>query len=86
MQTATQPMQRHKQGNNWCRALISAGGVVLEGDLVVPPEASGMVVFAHDKRPGEDVIELAERVGLPLFATPDDTWTYALKLADLGLR
>ena len=47
---------------------------------------AGMVVFAHDKRPGEDVIELAERVGLPLFATPDDTWTYALKLADLGLR
>ncbi len=47
---------------------------------------AGMVVFAHGKRPADDVIALADRVGLPLFTTPDDTWTYALKLADIGLR
>jgi len=47
---------------------------------------AGMVVFAHGKRPTEDVVELADRVGLALFSTPDDTWTYAVKLADLGLR
>jgi hypothetical protein len=47
---------------------------------------AGMVVFAHDKRPADDVIQLADRVGLALFTTPDDTWKFALKLADLGLR
>jgi hypothetical protein len=47
---------------------------------------AGMVVFAHAKRPADDVVQLADRVGLALFTTPDDTWTYALKLADLGLR
>ena len=47
---------------------------------------AGMVVFAHGKRPTEDVVELADRVGLALFSTPDDTWTYAVKLSDLGLR
>lgn len=47
---------------------------------------AGMVVFAHNKRPGDDVIQLADRVGLPLFTTVDDTWKFALKLADLGLR
>jgi hypothetical protein len=47
---------------------------------------AGMVVFAHGKRPPEDVVALADRVGLPLFTTPDDTWSYALKLADLGIR
>jgi hypothetical protein len=47
---------------------------------------AGMVVFAHSKRPTDDVVELADRVGLPLFTTSDDTWKYTLKLTDLGLR
>jgi hypothetical protein len=47
---------------------------------------AGMVVFAHDKRPADDVLELAARVGIPLFHTADDTWSYALKLFDLGMR
>jgi hypothetical protein len=47
---------------------------------------AGMVVFAHAKRPAEDVVQLADRVGLALFSTPDDTWKYILKLTDLGLR
>ena len=47
---------------------------------------AGMVVFAHGKRPADDVIQLADRVGLPLFATSDDTWQFALRLTDLGLR
>jgi len=46
---------------------------------------AGMVVFAHGKRPTEDVVELAGRVGLALFSTPDDTWKYTVKLSDLGL-
>ena len=47
---------------------------------------AGMVVFAHGKRPVEDVVTLADRVGLALFSTADDTWSFAVKLSDLGLR
>jgi hypothetical protein len=47
---------------------------------------AGMIVFAHDKRPTPDVVELAGRVRIALFCTPDDTWTYAVKLFELGLR
>ena len=47
---------------------------------------AAMVVVAHGKRPGDDVVELADRAGLALFSSPDDTWTYALKLFDLGMR
>jgi hypothetical protein len=43
-------------------------------------------VFAHGKRPDDDVIALADRVGLALFTSADDTWSYAVKLSDLGLR
>ena len=47
---------------------------------------AGMIVFAHDKRPPDDVLDLAARVGIPLFHTADDTWTYAVKLFELGMR
>jgi hypothetical protein len=47
---------------------------------------AGMIVFAHDKRPADDVLELAGRVGIALFCTPVDTWTYACSLFDLGMR
>ena len=47
---------------------------------------AAMVVVAHGKRPGDDVVELADRAGIALFSCPDDTWTYAVKLYDLGMR
>jgi len=47
---------------------------------------AAMVVIAHGKRPGDDVVELADRAGLALFSSPDDTWTYAVKLCDHGMR
>jgi len=47
---------------------------------------AAMVVFAHDKRPADDVRELADRVHIPLFCTTDDTWSYAVRLFDLGMR
>ncbi len=58
------------------KSLIAAANVV----------DAGMVVFAHGKRPPDDVLELATRVRIPLFSTPDDTWTYAVKLFELGMR
>ena len=46
----------------------------------------GAVVFAHDKRPAADVVELADKAGIALFTTPDHTWKYAVKLFELGMR
>jgi len=46
----------------------------------------GAVVFAHDKRPAADVVELADKAGIALFTTPADTWSYAVKLFELGMR
>jgi hypothetical protein len=46
----------------------------------------GMVVFAHDKRPPDDVVELADRAGIALFTCADHTWAYCLKLFELGMR
>ena len=45
-----------------------------------------MVVFVRDKRPADDVLELADKAGIPLFVSTDDTWTYAVKLYELGMR
>ena len=47
---------------------------------------AGMVVFAHGKRPADDVVELADRLGIALFCTADDTWSFAVKLFELGMR
>jgi hypothetical protein len=47
---------------------------------------TAMVVFAHGKRPADDVVGLADRVGIALFGTEDDTWSYAVKLYELGMR
>ncbi len=58
------------------KSLIAAANLV---DVAV-------VVFAHDKRPGADVVELADKAGIALFTTPADTWAYAVKLFELGLR
>jgi len=46
----------------------------------------GIVVFARDKRPSDDVLELADKAGIPLFVSGDDTWTCAKKLYELGMR
>lgn len=45
-----------------------------------------MVVFVREKRPTDDVVELADRAGIPLFASRDDTWSFAVKLYELGVR
>ena len=45
-----------------------------------------VVVFAHDKRPADDVVQLADRAGIALFTVPEHTWAYAVKLFELGLR
>ncbi|MGV8074313.1 MAG: DRTGG domain-containing protein [Syntrophobacteraceae bacterium] len=44
------------------------------------------IVFVKGKKPGQDIIELAGKVGIGLFSTEDDTWTFASKLSKLGIQ
>ncbi len=44
------------------------------------------VVFVRGKRPAADVIELAAKAGIGLFVSDVDTWTFAMKLNELGIK
>jgi len=44
------------------------------------------IVFVRDKKPADDVIELASRVKISLFTTSLDAWNLAIKLHELGLK
>jgi predicted transcriptional regulator len=44
------------------------------------------IAFVKGRTPGQEIIELANRVGIGLFSTEDDTWTFASKLAKLGIQ
>ncbi len=43
-----------------------------------------MIVIVKDRRPADDVIELATKAGIALFTTSLDTWTLAKRLVGLG--
>ena len=44
------------------------------------------VVFVRGKKPASDVVELANKAGIGLFGTDVDTWTFATKLHELGVK
>ena len=44
------------------------------------------VVFVRGKRPAEDVIELAGKAGIGLFVAVMDTWSFAMKLNEIGVK
>jgi hypothetical protein len=44
------------------------------------------VVFVRDKKPADDVVELATKAGIGLFVSDADTWSFATKLNELGIR
>ena len=44
------------------------------------------VVFVRGKRPSEDVIELAGKAGIGLFVADMDTWSFAMKLNEIGVK
>ena len=44
------------------------------------------IVFARGKTPPEDVIALANKAGIGLLGFDGDTWTFAKKLYELGIR
>lgn len=43
-----------------------------------------MIVIAKGRKPADDVVELATKVGLGLFSSSEDTWAVAKKLVALG--
>jgi len=43
-----------------------------------------MIVIVRGRRPADDVVELATKVGIGLFTSDLDTWGYAKKLTELG--
>jgi len=45
-----------------------------------------MIVFVKGKTPAGDVVELATKAGIGLFVSEADTWTFARKLAEIGLK
>ncbi len=44
------------------------------------------IVFVRGRKPAEDVVELAGKAGIGLFATELDTWSIATKMYELGIR
>ncbi|MGB2986718.1 MAG: DRTGG domain-containing protein [Phycisphaerae bacterium] len=44
------------------------------------------VVFVRGKKPATDVVELAGKAGIGLFVTDMDTWSFATKLNELGIK
>lgn len=44
------------------------------------------VVFVRGKKPADDVIQLATKAGIGLFVIDIDTWSFAMKLSELGIK
>jgi hypothetical protein len=43
------------------------------------------IVYVRDKKPMDDVVDLADRAKISLFVTDHDSWALAVKLHGLGL-
>jgi predicted transcriptional regulator len=44
------------------------------------------VVFVRGRKPADDVVALAAKAGIGLFVTEMDTWSFATKMYELGIR
>lgn len=44
------------------------------------------IVFVRAKKPPGDVVELARKAGIGLFVSDVDTWSFATKLHEIGLK
>ena len=44
------------------------------------------IVFVRGKKPAEDVVELATKAGIGLFIADVDTWSFAMKLNEMGVQ
>ena len=44
------------------------------------------IVFARGRAPSEDTVQLARSAGIALFVTDADTWSFAVKLSEIGVK
>ena len=44
------------------------------------------IVFVRGKRPAGDVVELATKAGIGLFVIDADTWSFTMRLHELGIK
>ena len=44
------------------------------------------VVFVRGKKPADDVVELARKADIGLFVADIDTWSFAVKLIEIGIK
>jgi hypothetical protein len=44
------------------------------------------IVFARGRMPSEDTVQLARSAGIALFVTDADTWSFAVKLNEIGIK
>ena len=44
------------------------------------------IVFVRGKKPAGDVVDLARKAGIALFVTDIDTWSFAKKLSEIGVK
>ncbi|HUW81859.1 MAG TPA: serine kinase [Phycisphaerae bacterium] len=44
------------------------------------------VVFARGRTPSSDTVQLGRNAGIALFVTDADTWSFAVKLNEIGIR
>jgi hypothetical protein len=44
------------------------------------------IVFVRGKKPAGDVVELASKAAIGLFVADVDTWSFALKLSEAGIK
>ena len=58
------------------KSLIAAANLV----------AAAMIVIVKDRKPSDDVVELATKTGIAVFTSGLDTWKFAKKLTQLGLE
>ncbi|MFH0982529.1 MAG: DRTGG domain-containing protein [Planctomycetota bacterium] len=44
------------------------------------------IVFVRGRKPADDCVALAQKAGIGLFSTDADTWTFATRMYQLGVR
>lgn len=70
------------QANNLLLTIQTHKNLIATANLV----DVAAIVYVRGKVPADDVIDLANRVGITLFTTDLDSWKFAIKLHELGLE
>jgi len=44
------------------------------------------IVFVRGRKPSEDAVQLARNAGIALFVTDTDSWSFAVRLNEIGIQ